>query len=49
MECGGLVEKAALQSGGMTVDTSVLLASRQQGEQAVAGVMTGTCWQYERT
>ncbi len=30
--------KAALQSGGTAVDTSVALARQQQGEQAVAGV-----------
>ncbi len=45
VECGGWVEdsrslrkEAALESGGMAVDTSVSLARRQQGEQAVAGM-----------
>ncbi len=45
VDCGGWVEEshslrkeAALESGGTTVDTSVSLAKRQQGEQAAAGV-----------
>ncbi len=45
VECWGWIKKshsprkeAALESGGTTADACVLLARRQQGEQAVAGM-----------